>query len=66
LSGVRRQLALFLRTISINSLFRSGCQGSTPLGAGGGDDGIKLTPDGDEDGRPTSMVFEIGQLEEVD
>jgi len=47
-------------------LFRSGCQGSTPLGAGGGDDGIKLTPDGDEDGRPTSMVFEIGQLEEVD
>jgi hypothetical protein len=46
----------------MNSLFRLGCQGSTPLGAGGGDNGIKLTPDGDEEGRPTSMVFEIGHV----
>jgi hypothetical protein len=41
----------------MNSLFKSRCQGSTPLGAGGGDDGIKLTLDGDEDSRPTSMAL---------
>jgi hypothetical protein len=51
------QLALFLRTISINSLFKSGYQGSTPLGTGSSDDGIKLTPDSNEDGRPTSMAL---------
>jgi hypothetical protein len=46
----------------MNSLFKSGCQRSTPSGAGGGDDGIKLTPDGDEDGRPTSMVLRLNGL----
>jgi len=52
-------LALFLRTMSINSMLRSSelAQGWTPLGAGGGDEGIKLTPDGDEAGRPISMVL---------
>ena len=51
-------MASFLRTMSINSRLRSSelAQGWTPLGAGGGDEGIKLTPDGDEVGRPISMV----------
>jgi hypothetical protein len=57
--GVRRQLALFLRTMSMNLELRSlelG-QGSTPLGASGGDEGIKLTPNGDEADRPISIVL---------
>ena len=32
-------------------------QGSTPPRAGSGDDGIKLTPEGDDADRPISMVF---------
>ena len=45
--------------MSINSMLRSLelAQGWTLLGAGGGDEGIKLTPDGDEAGRPISMVL---------
>jgi len=50
---------LFLRTMSINSKLRSLelAQGWTPLGASSSDEGIKLTPNGDEVGRPISMVL---------
>jgi hypothetical protein len=43
----------------MNSRLRSFelAQGWTPLGASGGDEGIKLTPDGGEAGRPISMVL---------
>jgi hypothetical protein len=43
----------------MNSMLRSSelGQGSTPPRAGSGDDGIKLTLDGDDAGRPISMVL---------
>jgi len=44
----------------MNLMFRSSelGQGSTPPRAGGGgDDGMKLTPDGDDASRPISMVL---------
>ena len=50
---------MVLRAMSINSRLRSSelAQDWTLLGASGGDEGIKLTPDGDEVGRLISMVL---------
>jgi hypothetical protein len=42
--------------MSINWMLRSS-KGFTPPRAGGGDDGIKLTPEGDDASRPISMVL---------
>ena len=55
MAGVNKQLPLFLRTISMNWELRSSGQHSTPPAGGG--EGIKLTPAGDEVGRPMSMVL---------
>ena len=61
---------MFLRAISMNSMLRSSelGQGFTlPRASSGGDDGIKLTPDGDDDARPISMVLRRdGWLEQVE
>ena len=47
---------LSLYTISMNLLFKSSGQHCIPFGGGGGDEGKKLTPCGEEAGRPISMV----------
>ena len=51
---------MFLRAISMNSMLRSSKlgQGFTPPRASrGGDDGIKLTPDGDDASKLISIVL---------
>ena len=42
----------------MNGLLRSSGQQRNPLLCGGGDEGIKLTPEGDDAGRPISIVFQ--------
>jgi hypothetical protein len=59
---------LFLRAISMNSMLRSSelGQGFTPRASSNSNDGIKLTPDGDNAARPISMVLRRdGRLEHV-
>jgi hypothetical protein len=43
--------------MSINLLFKSSGQHFIPLAGGGGEEGIKLTLDGDEASSPISMVL---------
>jgi len=42
----------------MNKLLRSSGQGCTPLRCGG-DDGMKLTPEGDDADRPISIVERV-------
>jgi hypothetical protein len=41
----------------MNLKIKSSGQGSTPLGGGGGDEGVKWTLDGDDAGKPTSIAL---------
>ena len=45
--------------MSINLSLRSSGQYFIPLAGGGGEEGIKLTPDGDEASSPISIVLNL-------
>ena len=47
---------LHLCPLALTTDFATGAR-SIALGPGGGDEGIKLTPEGDEAGRPISIVL---------